>query len=197
MAQRKHDYGQIISGTLRGRKIRFSLSKHLRPTRRMVREAVFSAVYSQLGSFEGLKVLDAFCGSGLIGLEFISRGAEFVDFVDSDRHNYYQFRENIKPFFAEVDDHFRFWHGKVHWMLEQGEEDKKWDVIWLDPPFSDLPRNLLLDVLEKQLGKAVVLHFDQSGVPLYQSIVEKMKDTYHLAYQKQFGVSIINILMLK
>ncbi len=194
---RHQNYGQIIAGYLKGRKIKFSDSKYLRPMRRILREALFSALYSQVGDFEGLRVLDGFCGSGLIGLEFISRGASFVDFVDSDSHNYQQFRDNITPFSEGIKDQFRFWHGKLSWMIQQAEETAQWDVIWLDPPFAKIPRNEILDLLREERGRFLVIHYEKDMKTAYQHLFDEVKDTYEWVYTREFGVSSINILAHK
>lgn len=190
---RHKDFGQIIAGTLKGRKIQFSVSKNLRPTRRVMREALFSSLYSQVGDFEGLSVLDGFCGSGMIGLEFISRGAGFVDFVDSDGHNYRQFKDNIAPFMNEIEDHFRFWHGKLAWMITQVNADTIWDVIWLDPPFDTIPRNEILDLLEGRRGKVFVLHTAKEKKDAYHQIFNKYLEDYPCVYEREFGVSHVSI----
>jgi len=58
--------------------------KDTRPTADRVREALFSMLTSRLGTFEGLKVLDGFAGTGALGLEALSRGATHCHFVESD-----------------------------------------------------------------------------------------------------------------
>lgn len=165
--------------------------------RRILREALFSALYSQTGSFEGLSVLDGYCGSGLIGLEFISRGAKFVDFVDSDTRNYRQFRDNIVPFKTEISEQFRFWHGKLSWMIQQGEETMQWDVIWLDPPFAKIPRNEILDLLRPERGRFLVIHYGKDMKTMYQHVFDEVKDQYERVYEREFGVSNLNIFAKK
>jgi len=192
---RKRDYGQIIAGSLKGRKIQFSLSKTLRPTRRMMREALFSALFSRLGDFDGLRVLDGFCGSGLIGLEFISRGASFVDFVDHDTDNFRQFRENIAPFNEAIQDNFRYWHGKVSWMIAQGDEDSTWDVVWFDPPFDTVPRQEIVDLLEAKRCRVFVIHFSKEKKQTYRNIFDQTSELYGCVYEREFGASSVVILV--
>ena len=75
---------RIVSGTLRGRVLKAPEGLHTRPTTDRVREALFSSLYSRLASFEGVRVLDAFAGSGALGLEAVSRGAAQAVFYEAD-----------------------------------------------------------------------------------------------------------------
>ncbi|MET0138113.1 MAG: RsmD family RNA methyltransferase, partial [Sphingobium sp.] len=75
---------RIISGKWRGRSIIAPKGLETRPTADRARETLFSMLYSRLGTFEGLSVADMFAGSGALGLEALSRGAEHCLFVDQD-----------------------------------------------------------------------------------------------------------------
>src|SRR6478672_639808 len=76
---------RIIGGTAGGRRLRTPTGDATRPTADRVREALFSALESQLGSLTGLRFLDLYAGSGAVGLEAMSRGAGVVTAVESDR----------------------------------------------------------------------------------------------------------------
>lgn len=76
---------RIVSGTLRGRPLKAPEGRQTRPTTDRVREALFSSLFSQLGTFDGVRVLDAFAGSGALGLEALSRGADAAVFYETDR----------------------------------------------------------------------------------------------------------------
>ena len=76
---------RIISGTARGRRLRTPRGELTRPTTDRVREALFSALESALGSLAGLRFLDLYAGSGAVGLEAMSRGAGVATLVESDR----------------------------------------------------------------------------------------------------------------
>lgn len=75
---------RIIAGQYGGRRIQTPKGDGTRPTSDRVREAMFSSIESELGGFDGLRVLDLFAGSGALGLEALSRGAAFAEFVESD-----------------------------------------------------------------------------------------------------------------
>jgi 16S rRNA (guanine966-N2)-methyltransferase len=76
---------RIIAGQFRGRPLQAPAGLATRPTADRVREALFSMLASRLGSFEGLRVADLYAGSGALGFEALSRGAEHATFVDTDR----------------------------------------------------------------------------------------------------------------
>jgi len=76
---------RIIAGEWRGRKLVAPAGRLTRPTADRTRETLFSMLASRLGSFEGLRVADLYAGSGALGLEALSRGAEHVTFVETDR----------------------------------------------------------------------------------------------------------------
>ena len=81
---------RINSGRFKYRKL--EIPESARPTTEKVREAVFSML---IGKVEGATVLDLFAGSGSLGLEALSRGAEFCVFNEGDRKNYKILKNNI------------------------------------------------------------------------------------------------------
>lgn len=76
---------RIIGGHAGGRRLKTPSGAATRPTSDRVREALFSALESRLGSLAGLRFLDLYAGSGAVGLEAMSRGAGAVTLVESDR----------------------------------------------------------------------------------------------------------------
>src|SRR5436853_7862325 len=72
---------RIVAGALRGRKLTCTVNPELRPTPQMVREALFSILGNAV---PGRPFLDVFAGTGVVGLEALSRGASAVTFVERD-----------------------------------------------------------------------------------------------------------------
>ncbi len=85
---------RIIAGTAGGRTLRTPPGTGTRPTSDRVREAMFSALDAR-GALAGARVLDLYAGSGALGLEALSRGAEDAVFVESDQRAVRTIRENI------------------------------------------------------------------------------------------------------
>ena len=75
---------RIIAGEYKGRQLKAPKGDATRPTADRVREALMSALASARGGFEGAVVLDAFAGSGALGLEALSRGARYAAFCEKD-----------------------------------------------------------------------------------------------------------------
>lgn len=75
---------RIAGGTLKGRTVASLPGSTTRPTTSALRESLFAAL-DNVVSWHGKIVIDAFCGSGILGFEALSRGAELVTFIDNDR----------------------------------------------------------------------------------------------------------------
>ncbi len=120
---------RIIAGHWRGRAIVAPPGAATRPTADRVREALFSMLTSRLGSFEGLRVLDGFAGTGALGLEALSRGAAHGTFVENDPAAIKALRTNIAgmKFAADVI---------AAPMAAIGTAPAACHLILLDPPYA-------------------------------------------------------------
>ena len=72
----------MIAGSARGRQLATFSGEAIRPTPDRVREALFSIIYSRRGPLTGSRVLDLFAGTGALGIEALSRGADHAWFID-------------------------------------------------------------------------------------------------------------------
>jgi 16S rRNA (guanine966-N2)-methyltransferase len=118
---------RIIAGKWRGRVLQAPEGKSTRPTSDRAREALFSMLQSRLGSFEGLKVADLFAGSGALGLEALSRGAEHCVFIDNDRAAVAAIRANIAALVADGE--------VLPGSAERPRLPYQVDLAFLDPPY--------------------------------------------------------------
>jgi 16S rRNA (guanine966-N2)-methyltransferase len=75
---------RVIAGIAGGRRLAVPPGTTTRPTSDRAREGLFASLLSELGTFDGARVLDLYAGSGAIGLEALSRGADHVRLVESD-----------------------------------------------------------------------------------------------------------------
>ena len=92
---------RIIAGKFRGKTLLSPADASIRPTSDRAREALFSILGSRLGqSFDGLRVLDLFAGTGALGLEALSRGAASAVFVDTGAEARGLIRDHIEAFGA-------------------------------------------------------------------------------------------------
>ena len=122
---------RIIAGEYRGRTIKFPKSDLVRPTTDKNKEAIFNMLRKYV-AFEGIKVCDIYAGSGSLGLEALSRGADVVHFVEKDFKVQKMLNENIESLDAsEYCKIFRMEALRFSKLKDKGE----YDLILLDPPF--------------------------------------------------------------
>lgn len=122
---------RIIGGSAGGRRIDTPRGAATRPTSDRVREALFSAIESWCGSLHGLRVLDLYAGSGAVGLEAWSRGAEAVTLVESDRRTAALVAANARALgFTDA----QVVAASVATVLARGAA-APYDVVFLDPPY--------------------------------------------------------------
>ncbi len=137
---------RIIAGEWRGRPLRAPKGETTRPTSDRTRETLFSMLTSRLGSFEGLTVADFFAGSGALGLEALSRGAEKAIFVEQDAAAIRALRENIAALRAQQRCDVRAMS-----VMALGVAKQPVDLLLLDPPYETGAGAVALDKL-KRLG---------------------------------------------
>lgn len=137
---------RIISGSLKGRTVKFPKSKLVRPTTDKVKESLFNILNNQI-DFDGITACDLYAGSGSLGLETISRGAGKVHFVEKNYHVYKVLMENISSLDVDNDCKvFRMESVKFSSMAEH----IKYDLILADPPFFKDDIYLVVDNLLKR-----------------------------------------------
>ena len=119
---------RVISGTARGRKLKELQGMDTRPTTDKVKESIFNIIQFEL---EGRRVLDLFGGTGQLGIEALSRGAQRCTFVDQRREAAALIRENVK--LVGFEDRAKVVQGEAMSFLAACRE--KFDVIFLDPPY--------------------------------------------------------------
>lgn len=119
---------RIISGEARGKTISAPAGIKTRPTTERVREAIFSALNPFL---PGAAVLDAFGGSGALGLEAISRGAKSAVFCDMDRQAVNVIRRNVEA--CKFADRAKVYPGDT---VKTIAKLSGFDVVLLDPPYN-------------------------------------------------------------
>ena len=121
---------RIITGTAKGKKLKTLEGEATRPTSDRIKEAVFSAIQFDV---ENRRVLDLFAGSGQLGLEAMSRGAEYAMFVDASRDAMAVVKKNAEKthFFTEcgylVSDYRSY--------LRKAAGRERFDIVFLDPPY--------------------------------------------------------------
>lgn len=180
---------RILGGTHRSRLIATPKGQNTRPTRSMVREAVFNILQ---GEVAGQRVLDLFAGSGAMGLEALSRGAAQAVFCDRDIRAVKAVLENLKQFdftgAAQVKH--AGWEQAIR---ELSAQRQRFHLIFLDPPYKMEAEPLLTGIANAGLlaasGRIILEQSTQAEPNIPPSIA--LKD------QRRYGQTHLYILANK
>lgn len=140
---------RIISGSLRGRRLRTAEGEGYRPAMGRTREALFSMLLARGMVFDGAVVLDLFAGSGSLGLEALSRGAGRAIFVELDRAAARCLARNIEE--LGVRDRAILLEDDVGRALRRSVHDMA-DLVFIDPPYGRRMLNAVLTGLAGHLA---------------------------------------------
>lgn len=140
---------RVITGSARGRKLRTLEGDSVRPTTDKVKESIFNIIQFDV---EGAKVLDMFCGCGQLGIEALSRGAEFAVFTDISKASINVTEENLEN--TGFRSSAKTVLGNSLDYLDRTSE--RYDIAFLDPPYR---AGLMEDAIER-----VRLHIADEGI---------------------------------
>ena len=139
----------MIAGEAGGRRLAVPGGRDTRPTSDRAREGLFATISSMAGSLAGARVLDLYAGSGAVGLEALSRGAEHVLLVENGARAARTIRENIEAIGLPGAV---LATGTVERVLARGPEGDRYDVVFADPPYA-LPDAAVSRVLALLAGQ--------------------------------------------
>ena len=124
---------RVIAGEAGGRRLAVPDGRNTRPTSDRAREGLFATIVSLTGSLAGARVLDLYAGSGAVGLEALSRGAQHVLLVESGPRAARVIRDNIEAIGlagAEVLT------DRTERVLAKNPDSGPYDVVFADPPYA-------------------------------------------------------------
>jgi 16S rRNA (guanine966-N2)-methyltransferase len=165
---------RIIGGKLRGLRLNPPKNLPVRPTTDLAKEALFNILQNQM-EFEGIKVLDLFCGTGNISLEFASREAEKVIAVDRSIHCINYVKDTARQHRL---DQIKTYKTDVFKFLEI--ETEQFDLIFADPPYDmnripELPKVIFEKGLLLPGGLLIVEHQSMQNLSNHPAFVEQRK----------------------
>lgn len=158
---------RVIAGRLKGIKLKMVPGNHVRPTSDRVKESIFQVLGPY---FNGGTVLDLFAGSGQLGLEALSRGVDYVVFVDRSPKSIHTIKQNIA--LTKMESNTRvIKQDTLSACRILGKKALQFDYIFVDPPYH---RDLLLPVLQEistqQLlssnGRVIVERENTNQIPI-------------------------------
>ena len=164
---------RIVGGELSGRRILAPQNDKARPTSERAREAIFNMLFS-LGLPAGARVADLFAGSGALGLEALSRGADEATFVDNDLTACRTISENLDS--LGLEGHV------IHGDSVQRLRSFEVDLVLADPPYGFEAWNELLEVA----GNALIVA--ESDTPL------SIFPDWEVVRSKTYGKAVVTIL---
>lgn len=187
---------RIVAGQFRGRPLKAPKGEATRPTTDRVRESMMSAVESARGGLEGAVVLDAFAGSGAVGIEALSRGARCAHFFERSGEALRALCANVRSLGLDAR------RARLH-RADVLKDPPVWasepfDLVFLDPPYA-LPASCALGV-PRALAERGALAAD--AIVVYEHAASTCADADEavdasglaLARRKKYGDTVVDVL---
>lgn len=169
----------ITAGIYKGRRIIAPDETITRPTLSKVRMSVFNTLQS-LTDFDGCSFLDMYSGSGIMGLEALSRGFERVVMIEKNKKVFNIIKSNIKS--LESENRIKLILGDS--IKVCGKLNEKFDVIYIDPPYYS-------GIYEKSLENAAKI---SNGMIILEHVTDLDFSGYNLIKQKKYGDKYITFV---
>ncbi len=179
---------RIITGKFKGRTLATIGDRSVRPATDRVKSAIFNVLQSRLG-LHGARVLDLFAGSGSLGFEALSRGAQQAVFVDDSKKVLDVIESNAERLGC-VDDCVIVETDALSFI---GRTNDRFDLIFADPPYAyeavtQLPKLIFSRGLLNADGFLIIEHARQVALDA--------EPAFRMAVQKEFGNTRVSFLTL-
>lgn len=166
---------RVIAGTAKRLALKTVEGMDTRPTTDRIKETLFNMINNEIPE---CRFLDLFSGSGAIGIEALSRGAELAVLVEQNKKAAQCIRQNLA--FTRLEDRAVLMQTDVQTALRRLEGEKPFDIIFMDPPYrQNLEREVLEALADSSLADAQTL-----------IITEASLDT-EFDYLKELGYSMV------
>ncbi|MCX7879234.1 MAG: 16S rRNA (guanine(966)-N(2))-methyltransferase RsmD [Ignavibacteria bacterium] len=182
---------RIIGGKFKGHSFHHKINNKIRPTTDFVREAIFNIIQNRI-ELHGVKVLDLFAGTGILGIEALSRGAGFCHFVDKSQNS----TKLISQFLYELNvdkSRYKITKSDVFSFLKTNTAQTTFDIIFSDPPYSSKLNQRLMKTEEifKISREGTLLIAESSNREILEA-----NENFTLIQKKEYGTTNIFIFML-
>ena len=175
---------RVIAGSAGGIPLVSVPGRGTRPTLDRVRESVFAILTPRL---QGARVLDLYAGTGALGLEALSRGAESCLFVESDEAAIRALRRNIDH--TRLGERAKVVRGRLPQTLGRLVAEAPWDLVFCDPPYAAAPWTDLLPALEPLLADDFIIAWEHG-----RRDVPKLAQPYRLLRLTAYGQTSVSFL---
>ena len=185
---------RIISGKFKGKKLLLPKNKKTRPLKDLVKVSIFNLLdHSNIvgKKLENSSVLDLFSGTGSFGLECLSRGSKSVYFFENYSEVVKILEKNLSSF-ANKDNFKVFKYNCFEFFNSKKKIDKKFDVVFLDPPYKEERINQLIEqILEKNIlnNKSIIIIHRHKKDKIEITKKVKILDTRNYGNSKVYFVS--------
>lgn len=177
---------QVISGKFRARRLKSPDSA--RPTLQRIKISTFSLINEFVKG--DINVLDLFAGSGALGIECISRGAKFVQFVEKDKMAVVCIKQNLRGIDSSLFSVLNTEYIDALKSLRNGT--RKFDIVFIDPPYESGYYGPAVEILTRYDlvadGGILVLEMNKSSVFKFDD------KKYSLYKEREYGITKIMIL---
>lgn len=187
---------RVIAGTYKGRPLKAPKGTMTRPTTDRVKESLMSSLMSAYGPFEGAHVLDAFAGSGALGIECLSRGAASTHFFECDRAALSALSANIAMLKlpAERARVFKADVMKNPPLMGAGA----YDIVFFDPPYAYDAQGVLgiAAALQERgrLADDAVISYEHAANFDMEAFLADFSPKMDILTTKRFGDTAIDLL---
>jgi 16S rRNA (guanine966-N2)-methyltransferase len=179
---------RIISGDLKGRKLRSIKGRKTRPTSDRIRESIFNIIAFNV---QDACILDLFAGTGAFAVEALSRGAKFAVFIDISKSSVSAITENTESF--DLGDRVKI----IKWDINKNlncieHSNPAFDLVFIDPPYNKkflnpTLLNLHLSCCLEKGCSIIVEHSLQEPIPKEPAVFE-------ITDQRKYGKTLVSFL---
>tara|TARA_Y100001970_G_scaffold291924_1_gene431046 strand:+ start:2502 stop:3038 length:537 start_codon:yes stop_codon:yes gene_type:complete len=174
---------RVLAGIYKSKKIETINSRETRPMMSKVREAIFNSIQFMVGEKD---ILDLYSGSGSLGIEALSRGANYVTFVESSKECIFVLKKNVK----NINNNYSILDTTVNSFIKNSLN--KYHLVFYDPPFS-----LDTKVINEEIFIIEQIMFDNGLLIVHRhksSEKINISKNYEIHREKNYGQSKILIL---
>ncbi len=175
---------RIIAGKYKGRKLPELKASGVRPTLDRVRENFFNIISQKIQS---ATFLDLFSGSGAMGVEALSRGAERVVFCDKSK----EITSHISKIGTMLGEKFEIYNCDYRVLLKRMNE--QFNIIYIDPPYETDGNQVLDEIYNSQVcGEDSLLVYERSAEKKFE-----IKSNFEILDERKYGIAVLTFLKKK